>query len=51
MGLDTAVTLQRAGFRVKNRRLEPKKLPPKHRISTEEAIEFVKNAFGIEVEE
>src|SRR3989338_733429 len=51
MGLDTAVTLQRAGFRVKNRRLEPKKLTPKHRISTEEAIEFVKNAFGIEVEE
>src|SRR3989344_2993921 len=31
MGLDTAVTLQRAGFRVKNRRLEPKKLPPKDR--------------------
>jgi len=48
MGLDVAVTLCRPGYRVKHRKV-PSKIGKKHRITKEEAIEFVKSKFGVEV--
>lgn len=47
IGFDVAVTLKRAGFRIKNRRIKAKKIPKNHRISKEEAIEFMKKEFNI----
>lgn len=50
IGLEAAVTLQRPGFRVKRRRLKKKKIPSKHKIAKEEAMEFVKKNFGVTLE-
>ena len=49
MGLEAAVTLSRPGFRVKKRKLRPAPVGKKHRISKEEAIDFVQN-LGVEVQ-
>jgi len=51
IGLSVAITLERPGSRVKKRKLQARELPPRHKISMQEAIGFVKNKFGIKVEE
>ncbi len=51
MGLQASITLKRAGFRVKNRQIRPSKIPSNHRISKEEAIEFMKKKYSIRVGE
>ena len=50
MGLEVCVTLERPGFRIKRRRLMPRKIPMKHRISKQEAIEFMGKHFSTIVE-
>lgn len=47
IGFDIAVTLERPGFSVRNRGNE---IGDKQRISKEEAMEFIKKKFDIEVE-
>ncbi len=49
MGLEACVTLERPGFRIKKRRVKRKKIPKKHRISREEAIDYIKNEFKIKI--
>ena len=49
LGFEAAVTLERPGYRVKKRRLKRRKLSVKHKISKNEAIEFVKAKFKVEV--
>jgi len=49
LGMDVCVTLERPGFRVKKKRIT-KPVGKKHRISKEEAIEFIKKNFGITIE-
>ena len=51
MGLQVCVTLTKPGFRIKNRKLKKKKIPKKHQISKEDAIEFIKNKFNVTVEQ
>ncbi len=51
IGLEVAVTLQRPGFRIKKRMVKPRKIPKKHRITKQEAIEFMQRQYGIEVEQ
>ena len=51
MGLEVCITLERPGFRVKRRNIKKNNLGRKHIISREEAIEFMKKEFGVEVEE
>ena len=48
-GFDVLVSLQRPGFRVKRRKLKKTRIPHKHKITKDEAIEFVKNKFGVVV--
>ncbi|MEK6958205.1 MAG: 50S ribosomal protein L5 [archaeon] len=48
-GMDVLVTLERPGYRVKKRKLRKAKIEKGHVIKTEEAIEFVKRNFGVEV--
>ncbi|MBI2109803.1 50S ribosomal protein L5 [Candidatus Woesearchaeota archaeon] len=50
IGLEVAVTLQRAGFRVKKRILKPRRLPRRHRINRDEAIAYIIKEFGVNVE-
>lgn len=51
IGLEAAVTLYRRGYRVKRRRIMKRSLPLRHKIKKDEAIEFVKSRFGVDVEE
>jgi large subunit ribosomal protein L5 len=48
-GFDVAVSLERPGFRVKRRKYKRQPVGKSHRISANEAIEWVKREFGIEV--
>lgn len=49
IGLEAAVTLSRPGFRIKKRMLKTAKVGKKHRITKEEAINFIQEKFKIEV--
>jgi large subunit ribosomal protein L5 len=47
MGLEVCITLERPGFRIKKRKISTKKIPKKHNITKEEAMEYMKKEFGI----
>ena len=49
MGLQVCVTFMRPGFRIKNRKLKQKKLPKKHQLSKEEAMDFIKTKFSAKI--
>ena len=49
LGLEVCITLERPGFRIKKRRIRPRKVPERHNIKEEEAIAFMKTKFGIKV--
>jgi large subunit ribosomal protein L5 len=51
MGLEVCITLERPGFRIKRRKLKQKKIPVKHKITKEEAIDFMSKEFNIKVGE
>lgn len=46
VGLQVCVTLERPGFRIKRRKLQKKKIPHKHQITKEDAMEFMKKEFN-----
>jgi len=50
-GMDVCITMQRPGYRIKNRRIARRHIPHKHRITREETIEFFKDKFNVEVVE
>lgn len=47
IGLEIAVTLGRPGFRVKRRSVKKAKIGVKHRISAEEAMNFMKEKYKV----
>ena len=49
LGLDVCVTLKRPGYRIKYRRRQPRKIPSKHGIGVEEAVNFVMDHLGVQV--
>ena len=49
-GLNVNITLEKPGYSVKRRRLRPAKTPKNHKITQQEAIEFMKEKFGVEIE-
>lgn len=51
MGFEVCITLQRPGFRIKTRRIRKRKIPHKHRISKEESVSFMKEAYNIKIKE
>ncbi|MGQ9624543.1 MAG: 50S ribosomal protein L5 [Candidatus Bathycorpusculaceae bacterium] len=48
-GMDICVTLNRPGYRVKERRIEKAKVGSRYILTPEEAMVFVKDALGVEV--
>ncbi|MBS3100526.1 50S ribosomal protein L5 [Candidatus Woesearchaeota archaeon] len=50
MGLEVCVTLERPGYRIKRRRLLARKIPARHRVSRQEAVEFMSKNFDLKVE-
>lgn len=50
LGLEVCVTLERPGFRIKKRRIMARKIPARHRISRQEAIDFMSANFKVNTE-
>ena len=50
MGFELMVTFVRKGFRVKNRKLRPSKIPARHRLTKDEVLDFMVSNFGVKVE-
>jgi large subunit ribosomal protein L5 len=48
-GMDICVTVNRAGQRVKTRKRQSKSIGPKHVLSPEESILFIKQTLGVEI--
>ncbi len=48
-GMDVCVSLKRRGYRIMYRRRGRRRVPKVHRITKEEAIEWVKNKFGVQI--
>ncbi len=48
-GMDISITVQRAGYRIKRRRIGRKKIPQRHKVTKEETIEFFTKEFNVEV--
>ncbi len=48
-GMDVCITLMRPGYRIKRRRRFTHPIPPSHRITQEEAINFMTDKFGVQV--
>jgi len=49
MGLQVCVTLERPGYRIKRRKILTRKIPFKHRIAKQEAIDFMNKNFNVKV--
>ena len=50
LGLEVAVTLERRGYRIKKRRIKPKKIGKHHQITKEETVNFLKEKFNVKFE-
>ncbi len=50
MGMEVAVTLERPGYRVKVRHAKPAKVGKRQRITPQEAIRFMQEQFGVQVQ-
>ena len=50
LGLEVCVTFERPGYRIKRRRLLARKIPMRHRISKQEAVDFMFKKFNTKVE-
>lgn len=51
IGLEVCITLERSGFRIKRRRLLQKKISPRHKITKQDAIDFMTKNFKIVIKE
>lgn len=51
IGLEVCVTLERPGYRIKKRRICKRKIHKKHIITKQEAVDFMKQKFSIEIGE
>lgn len=50
LGLDVCITLERIGYRIRRRKYLRRKINKRIAISKEEAIQFMKNKFNVEIE-
>ncbi len=48
-GLDVIVTLEKPGFRIKRRKIAPRSIPTRHRITKTESIDFVSKDLRVEI--
>lgn len=48
-GMDICITMGRPGYRIKKRRINAKKIPQRHRMTPEDAIKHLQEAFNVEV--
>ena len=51
MGLQVTITLQRPGYRVKLRKLKKSKVGSNHKITKNDAIDYLKEKFNVKIKE
>ncbi len=51
LGFEVSVTLERPGFRIKRRSVNPRDIKKTHKITKEDAIEFFQKEFNVKVGE
>ncbi|MBW2988665.1 50S ribosomal protein L5 [Candidatus Woesearchaeota archaeon] len=51
LGLEVSITLERPGFRIKRRKIRPKKIPNSHKINKQDAMDFMASKYGVKVGE
>ena len=49
-GMDVCVTMTRPGYRVKDRRHKKARVGPKHVLTPEETVVFIKQTLGVEIQ-
>ncbi len=49
LGMDVAVTLERAGYRIKKRKIQKRRIPAKHLVNAADVSVWLKEKFGVEV--
>lgn len=50
-GMDVIVSLERAGYRIKRRRIRPKPVGKPQRVTREDAVKFIAQKYGVKVRE
>ncbi|MFQ6135807.1 MAG: 50S ribosomal protein L5 [Candidatus Hydrothermarchaeales archaeon] len=50
-GMDVTLTIERPGYRIKRRKVGKRKIPKKHRVQKNDAVEFMKTRYHINVED
>lgn len=50
-GFDVAVTMNKWGYRVKKRKIQPKKIPTKHQVTKQDTMQYFKDNFNVEIKE
>ena len=48
-GMDVCITMKKHGYRVKNRRIAPRKIPGRHRVKKQETIDYFSKTLNVEV--
>lgn len=48
-GMDVSITMEKPGFRIKQRRIQKRKIPNKHKVTKEAAMNYISETFNIEV--
>ena len=51
MGFQVCITLTKPGYRIKYRKIMKRKIPHKHLITKDQAKEYMKEEFGVKIEE
>ncbi len=51
LGLEVAVSLRRAGFHIKRRRIKRTRVHPHHEISSDESFAWAQQNFGVQIKE
>tara|TARA_Y100000310_G_scaffold167856_1_gene167802 strand:- start:12087 stop:12602 length:516 start_codon:yes stop_codon:yes gene_type:complete len=49
-GFEVSVTLERAGYRIKRRRFQRRKVAINHKVTKDDAVEFMKKKYNVEIE-
>lgn len=48
-GMDVSITMEKAGYRVKNRRIQRGRIPQRHRVKKEDTLKFFSDNYKVEV--
>jgi len=48
-GMDICVTVEKPGFRIKHRRIDRRKIPQRHQVTSKETMKFLTETFNVEV--